>query len=573
MTADKGRSSEDLSRELEQERRLRNRVVLEAEPDASIARAFQQLATVVTARATLEELLQDLVRLFVEAGRVDVGVLRLCENDRLVSRAALGLEEEVLNGFSLPIAEGLPERTPGSPAPLISAVRLESAARSDAIREKGVRALHALPLVDVDGTVGVLYLGTFAEHDLPEQRRSLLVALSTPAAAAIVRRADHETLVQGVRSRDDVLAVVAHDLRNPLHAISIAANTLLLRFPDSTTRRSIHRIMRGTQRADRIVQDLLEINAIATNGFTIDTRPVETAELVLTALESQHGPASEASVIVATDLSPDLPRLEADEERLLEVLENLIGNALKFTSAGGTIVVGAARKEGEVLIWVKDSGSGIAPEQLPHIFDRFWQARKKERRGTGLGLTICKAIVEAHGGQIWAETTAGAGTTLFFTVPSVAETPPRPKTNSVSNILLVDDRPENLLSLKAILERPDYRLVTADSGEEALRLALREEFSVALIDVAMPRMDGLEVATHLKELERSRDIPIIFITAYGDDPEQIHRAYAAGGVDYLVKPLDSEIVRKKVAVFIDLSRRRRQDEDLASDGTDRTSER
>ena len=124
------------------------------------------------------------------------------------------------------------------------------------------------------------------------------------------------------------------------------------------------------------------------------------------------------------------------------------------------------------------------------------------------------------------------------------------------NILMVDDRPENLLSLRAILEQPDYRLVSASSGEEALSLALRETFAVALIDISMPGMDGLEVAIHMKELERSRDIPIIFITAFGDDPEEIHRAYSAGGADYLVKPLDAEIVRKKVAVFADLSRRR-----------------
>jgi CheY-like chemotaxis protein len=113
-----------------------------------------------------------------------------------------------------------------------------------------------------------------------------------------------------------------------------------------------------------------------------------------------------------------------------------------------------------------------------------------------------------------------------------------------------------LLALKVILERPEYHLVTATTGEEALGLALRETFAVALIDIAMPGMDGLEVAVHLKELERSRDIPIIFITAFGDDPEEIHRAYSAGGADYLVKPLDAEIVRKKVAVFVDLTKRR-----------------
>jgi response regulator RpfG family c-di-GMP phosphodiesterase len=199
---------------------------------------------------------------------------------------------------------------------------------------------------------------------------------------------------------------------------------------------------------------------------------------------------------------------------------------------------------------------------LPHIFDRFWQAQKKERRGIGLGLSICKATVEAHGGTIWAESAVGTGTTVFFTVPAAAASQPRAESSEKANVLLVDDRPENLMALKAILERPDYHLVTAKSGEEALALALRERFAVALLDIAMPGMNGLEVAIHLKELERSREIPIIFVTAFGDDPEEIHRAYSAGAADYLVKPLDPEIVRKKVAVFVDLSRRHWRNEHL-----------
>jgi CheY-like chemotaxis protein len=270
-------------------------------------------------------------------------------------------------------------------------------------------------------------------------------------------------------------------------------------------------------------------------------------------------------VIVATDLSPELPPLEADEERLLDVLENLIGNAIKFTSPGGSITIGASALDNQVLVWVKDSGAGIPPEQLPHIFDRFWQADKAERRGLGLGLAICKTIVEAHNGRIWAESAVGAGTTMFFTIPAAL---PRDRAESkleaadIAHILLVDDRPENLMALKAVLERPDYHLVTAKSGEEALALALRERFAVALIDIAMPGMNGLEVALHMKELERSRDVPIIFVTAFGDDPEEVHRAYSAGGADYLVKPLDAEIVRKKVAVFVDLSRRHWHNEHL-----------
>ena len=367
-----------------------------------------------------------------------------------------------------------------------------------------------------------------------------------------------EELEETVRSRDAILSVVAHDLRNPLNIISLAANTLLPRLPDASTRRTVERIIRSAQRADRMIRDLLAVSAIETGRFKMDRQPVETAELLLGALESQHSLAAAASVIVATDLSPELPPLEADEERLLDVLENLIGNAIKFTSPGGTITVGASAQDGEVLVWVKDSGSGIRPEQLPHIFDRFWQANKAERRGIGLGLSICKAIVEAHDGRIWAESAVGVGTTMFFTIPTAV---PRDRAQSkleaadIAHILLVDDRPENLMALKAVLERPDYHLVTAKSGEEALALALRERFAVALIDIAMPGMNGLEVALHMKELERSRDVPIIFVTAFGDDPEEVHRAYSAGGADYLVKPLDAEIVRKKVAVFVDLSRR------------------
>jgi CheY-like chemotaxis protein len=379
-------------------------------------------------------------------------------------------------------------------------------------------------------------------------------------AEAERQRRLNQTLEEAVRARDAVLSVVAHDLRNPLNVISIAANTLLLNLPDASSRRSMERIVRSVQRSDRMIADLLAISTIETGRLVIEPEPVETAELILAALETQHSLAAAASVIVAADLSPDLPPLQADKERMMDVLENLIGNAIKFTSPGGSITVGASCKGDDVLVWVKDNGAGIPPQDLPHIFDRFWQAKKKERRGIGLGLSICKGIVEAHGGRIWADSTVGIGTTLFFTVPAAAASAAKAETGDVVNILLVDDRPENLISLKAVLERPEYRLFTARSGEEALALALRESFAVALIDIAMPGMTGLDVAVHLKELERSRDVSIIFVTAFGDDPEEIYRAYSAGGVDYLVKPLDAEIVRKKVAVFVDLSRRQRRNQ-------------
>jgi CheY-like chemotaxis protein len=363
-----------------------------------------------------------------------------------------------------------------------------------------------------------------------------------------------EVLEEAIRARDALLSVVAHDLRNPLNVIALSAHALLERAPVGE-RRPLERILRSAGRAQRMVRDLLAIGALETGNLSLEVKPVDTSRLLLSTVESQQDIAAEASVILASDLSPSLPHVHGDEERLLEVLENLIGNAVKFTPAGGTITVGAGVRGDQVLIWVRDSGIGIPPEQLPHIFDRFWQARKKERRGLGLGLSICRGIVKAHQGLIWAESVVGVGTTVFVSLPA-EEQRLRVGGKGVASILLVDDRQENLVSLKAILDRPDYRLVTAQSGEEALRAARAEEFSLALVDIAMPGMDGLELARRLREIEGAAEMPIIFVTAFGNDPEEIHRAYAAGGADYLVKPLDTVVVRRKVSVFVELGRRR-----------------
>ena len=392
-------------------------------------------------------------------------------------------------------------------------------------------------------------------HDLANELARERTERERASAEIAALKVENQALDEAVKARDAVLSVVAHDLRNPLNVISLAANAVLQRLPSPSARRPIERIVRSAHRAQRMVSDLLSIGALEKGQFALDLKPIETSPLLMQALESQQGVAAEASIITGTDVSPNLPALCGDEERLLEVLDNLIGNAIKFTGAGGTVTVGASARGSDVLVWVKDTGAGIDSEQLPHIFDRFWQAKKRERRGIGLGLSICKAIVEAHGGRIWAESTPGSGTTLFFTIPAAPQSETSTERKSVAHILLVDDRPENLVSLKAILDRPDYNLVTAQSGKEALELVLRQRFLVALIDIAMPTMNGFEVAMHLKELKVSRDIPIIFVTAFGNDPQEIHKAYAAGGADYLVKPLDPEIVRKKVAVFVELARR------------------
>jgi len=519
------------------------------------------LSTALRRDATMDDLLVCTLMLVKEAAKSEIEMVCLRDRDELSCRAS-GLDVHTQAGFAASMLSRSTDASFMTPTHGDKGLRALAPSEAEQIlgaeiaRHKRVRSWHSLTLQNEGEVLGVVLMGLPADRELSDDDRFMLNALGSRVTTAFAFFLQRTALERAIRGRDQVLSVVVHDLKNPLNVIVIAANTLLQRFGDSPARRPIDRIIRSAHRADQIIRDLVEIDAIEMGRLTLERKPIEPADVILAAMDSQQALAAEASVIIATDVSPELPPIEADEERMHRVLENLVGNAIKFTGAGGRVTVGATRRDNDIVVWVKDTGTGIPADDMPHIFDRFWTASRLERQGTGLGLSICKGIVEAHGGHIWAESTPGMGTTVSFTIPAALGGAHKAPSIKPANILLVDDRPENLLALSSILERPEYRLVTATSGEEALSLALREPFAVALIDVAMPGMNGLEVAVNLKALERSRDIPIIFITAFGNDPGEIHRAYTAGGADYLVKPLDAEIVRRKVAVFVDMSRRR-----------------
>jgi signal transduction histidine kinase/CheY-like chemotaxis protein len=532
---------------------------------------MERFATTIVASDRLDDVIPDLTRQFGEAVLADLVVIRLRNSagDRLITRAAVGFRGEAELGHSHPV-DTLKERFSDAGPLAVDPARSEDVLVGPALAREDLHTINVLPLRNADAFEGIVIFGWRARFDLDDPQRSMLKGMAALAAPALVRFRAIGERDEAIRAaeralalRDEVLGVVAHDLRNPLNVITTACDLLDNQLGEPAQRRHLDRIRRSVQRADRLVRDLLEVNAYEGSGLTIEKRRIEVVEVVLAAIESQQVLAADASVVLATDLSPNLPAILVDELRIQEVLENLISNAIKFNVPGGAVTIGAVQADGMLKIWVKDSGSGIPPEHLPHVFDRFWQGVKRDRRGAGLGLAICRAIIDAHGGQIWAESDPGVGTVMSFTLP-IAPTISRKLEAMRSSLLLVDDRPENLVALGAILTDPRYHLVTATSGEEALREALREEFTLALIDVAMPGMDGLEVARHLKKLARYRDLPILFVTAFGDDPEEIHRAYAAGGADYIVKPLDPEIVRKKVAVFVELAQRHRSSDVVVS---------
>lgn len=291
---------------------------------------------------------------------------------------------------------------------------------------ESLRAVEATSLLSVPMLLRGSLLGTLTFVSTKPNRLygtedlRLARALAERAAMAIENALLYGQALYATGLRDQVLGVVAHDLRNPLSTIALHASALSRPTPRPERRNPRHReaIERATRRMTRLIQDLLDVAVLEAGQLKIERAPLAPGELLSEAVEMQHALAMAASIELHVQLAPEVPRILGDHDRLLQVFENLIGNALKFTEQGGRIVVGAARGESEALFWVADTGRGMSADELAHVFDRFWQASARSGRlGAGLGLPITKGIVEAHGGRIWAESAPGQGSTFFFSIP------------------------------------------------------------------------------------------------------------------------------------------------------------
>jgi signal transduction histidine kinase len=222
-----------------------------------------------------------------------------------------------------------------------------------------------------------------------------------------------------VRARDEVLRIVAHDIGNALSAMKVHATVLQRTLPDpeSEPARRASAIRDMAQQVERLRQDLLDVAAIEAGRLSFEADEVALVEVVDSVMGTVAAVAQEKGLRMETDVPAGLPALWADRERLGQALSNLVGNAVKFTPAGGTVRVSAAAEGAEARVVVADTGPGIPPEHLPHVFDRFWQARGTRRAGAGLGLAIARGVVEAHGGAIVVESEPGRGTRFTLTLP------------------------------------------------------------------------------------------------------------------------------------------------------------
>lgn len=298
----------------------------------------------------------------------------------------------------------------------------------DRLRRLDGRSLIIAPLVVEDRTLGVLTFGStrtdryYGPDDLSlarELARSAGLALEN---ARLYRQAEH-----AIASRDEILAVVSHDLRNPVSRVRLAAEllTTTYRIPEGAAR-AAGMIIRAADEMNRLIGDLLDLTRMERGRLSIEPAPVDLAELLQRLDESYAAAAREKKLAWNVEPPAQSISLVADDGRLLQALGNLVGNAMKFTPEGGEVRVAAVPADGGVRIRISDTGPGMDATQLAHVFDRFWQGRSGDRRGAGLGLAIARGITEAHAGRLWLESEVGRGTTAWLELPVPGGSAARP---------------------------------------------------------------------------------------------------------------------------------------------------
>ena len=289
-------------------------------------------------------------------------------------------------------------------------------------RTVGARCLYIVPLVAGDRTIAALTLVDVNRGDrFTSEARILAQRFALAAALALENARLYAAAKRATSARDEVLAVVSHDLRNPISAIAMCARILREAPPTDLAERDrmLTAISEATVWMQGMIRDLLDVSAIEAGRLSVDRQPAALGSIISTAVDMVRGEVEQRSIRLSVDIPQDLRSVNADASRIVQVITNLLGNAIKFSNAGGTVVVRAANEPTSAVVSVEDSGIGIEPDALTRIFDRFWQARPTPRRGSGLGLAIARGIIEAHGGRIWVESEVGRGSVFSFSLPTL----------------------------------------------------------------------------------------------------------------------------------------------------------
>ena len=351
------------------------------------------------------------------------------------------------------------------------------------------------------------------------------------------------------RRKNEFLATLAHELRNPLAPILHALQLLDVAQDDPAIQRQARDVIgRQVGQMARLIDDLLDLSRATNNKLQLRTERIELAEVVHNALETTRPLIEKAGHELTVLFPPDPVFVDGDLTRLAQVFINLLNNATKYTADGGHIWLAVERQDSEVIVSVRDTGIGIAAEHLPHLFEMFSQAAPALERsggGLGIGLALARGVVKMHGGSIEARSKGlGEGSEFIVRLP-VAEAPgpSQPKTSSTESqqgpkwrVLVADDDHDSADSLSLLLTLKGYEVWTAHDGLEAVQAAATHHPDVALLDIAMPKLNGYEVASQIREQPWGKSMLLVAITGWGQDDDK-QRALGAGFDRHLTKPV------------------------------------
>jgi len=415
---------------------------------------------------------------------------------------------------------------------------------------------------------GVIYCGRRRQQPFTERDEAVALRIAEHAAIALrnaelFRREQHARAEAEAanRGKDDFLAVLSHELRTPLQAMLGWLRLMRAgRLDAAATAKALETIERNTLTQTKLIGDLLDVSGILAGKLRVEPRVMDLTAVAEAAVQSVRAAALGKTITLSSSLDPGPMLLDGDPDRIDQVLTNLLSNAVKFTPGGGTIEVRLRRDGDAARLTIADSGIGIAPEILPHVFDRFRQADSSTTRthgGLGLGLALVRYLVEAHGGSVRADSGgAGRGATFVVELPLRASGPTTRSTGqrlptpvlTGARVLVVEDDADTRDFLGFVLESAGVKLALAATAAEALERLTAETFDLVVSDLSMPDADGYTLIRRLRELDAAAGArrPAVALTAHAG-PDDRRRALEAGFDAYLVKPVDAKDLAGVVA--------------------------
>ena len=491
------------------------------------------------------------------------------------------------------------------------------------------QSLIYLPLVAKDRVLGIITIQSFEKHAYTEHHLNVMQSLASYTAIALdnadayrqlneheaeIRRLFEEAQqARAVAEEADAaksafLSTVSHELRTPLTSVLGFAKIIKKRLEDrifplvptgdrkvaqtiEQVEENLKVVVSEGERLTKLIDDVLDLAKIEAGKLEWHMESLGIEDVIERATAATSSLFEQKGLRLEKQIAPGLPPITGDRDRLIQVVINLISNAVKFTDAG-TITCRAARRGGEIVVGVADTGLGIAPADQPKVFERFKQVGDTltdKPKGTGLGLPICKEIVEHHGGRIWVESEVGRGSTFSFSIPAEAEQLPlgvssapvelaalirqlrdqvavtTPRTaQRQPRILVVDDDANIRELLTQEFVDAGYEVGVAGNGREAVAAVRRERPDLVVLDVMMPEMNGFDVAAVLKNDPQTHDIPIVILSIVQDRD----RGFRIGVDRYLTKPIDTDLLFREVDTLIEQKKSHRRvmvvDEDAST---------